>query len=245
MAYPWSIPALKNLYELDFKSPITFLVGGNGVGKSTLLEGLAYGMGAYVIGSIKSMPDDPFLKKAEKFASSFYFSKKLFPKTKAFLRAEDVYGFIKSELDEAYSFQLESEESAGNTYGSNLLQAISKSIINTTPYEKSHGEKFLQILESRLHDSGLFFLDEPESPLSPMKQLILTKLIQSTSLNGAQYIIATHSPILLSLPGATIYQINESNIQEVPYNEVESVVFMKSFLNRPDLFIGSVADSIT
>ncbi|WP_404403295.1 AAA family ATPase [Pelagibacterium halotolerans] len=240
-SFPWSIPSLRRLEELAFPTPVTFLVGDNGSGKSTLLEGLACGMQAYAVGSVGAVVRDPLLQHAKIFAQAFYFARKRRAKIKMFLRAEDVYGHVKAELAEIEDLEAEaalaraSERPSRVTIG--MLEGMARSIRESDPDGRSHGETFVKILGRRLHGGGLYFLDEPESPLSPARQLALLGIIRDSVAAGGQFIIATHSPLLLALPGATIYHIGESDIAHVRYEDVPNVAFMKAFLANPARFI--------
>jgi predicted ATPase len=239
--FPWTVQSLNSFNVLDFTTSVTFLVGDNGSGKSTLLEGLAYGMGAYAVGSNNSVASDPLLHHARLVAEAFYFERRSRPKTKMFLRAEDVYGFIKAEIAEASDLEAEASEIMASERPSataaNMLLDTARSIRQSDPDGRSHGETFLKILGSRLHTGGLYFLDEPETPLSPARQLSLLFLIQDLATGGAQFIIATHSPILLAMPGAAILQLDRHGITQTEYEDVENVSFMKAFLQRPELFL--------
>ena len=101
----------------------------------------------------------------------------------------------------------------------------------------SHGESFLNVLKERIVPDGFYLLDEPETPLSPMRQIALLYLIHDYVAEGCQFIIATHSPILMAYPEARILQFDEGDIREIPYNEVEHVTVTRSFLNNPDSYL--------
>ena len=229
------------LDELSFSTAVTFVVGENGSGKSALIEGLAYGMQAYAIGAFGSVARDPLLQHGKVFSEAFFFVRRQRAKVRMFLRAEDVYGYVRAQLEEAAVLEREAEEIAStegqNQMSARLLQDMAQSIHAQDPDGRSHGESFLNIMEGRLHGGGLYFLDEPEAPLSPERQLALLDIINKSIGYGGQFIIATHSPVLLALPGATIYQIGDSDIARVEYDEVKNVAFMKDFLNNQSKYI--------
>lgn len=238
--YPFSVPALRGLERIELKTPITFFAGDNGSGKSTLLEAIAAGMKAYSIGTHGQVAGDIYLQHAEKLAGALYFARKKYPKVRMFMRSEDVLGYVRrlndeklddfryyrqKALEEGTPFPEETPDTFRNIVGSNAID------------QRSHGEGFLDILEQRLHGAGLYFLDEPESPLSPLKQLTLATIIRETADNGAQLIIATHSPVLLAIPEATIYHFSEDGISERLYDELENIQFLRRFLDRPTKYL--------
>lgn len=242
--YPFSVPGLAGLERLDFTRPITFLAGDNGSGKSTLLEGLAAGMRAYAIGNHGQVISDPYLPHARTFADAFYMARRRYPKIRMFMRAEDVLGYIRrinEDRLEHYRDHLEDQRRKGIEMPEETpehLAHVMKGIIAYNELDtRSHGEGFLDILEQRLHGAGLYFLDEPESPLSPIRQLALADLIRRTADGGAQLIIATHSPVLLAIPEATILHVGADGVREVFFDELEPVQFLRRFLDRPGRYL--------
>lgn len=173
--YPFNITVIKNLKTLKFTKRVTFLVGDNGIGKSTFIEALAVKLGLNAEGGTENFD---FSTRATHSDLYKYFKLKLsekHPKTKFFLRAESFYN-LASEVDDL----------GVGGYGEDSLHNV------------SHGEAFLQLFTNRFTENGLYILDEPEAALSVNRQLTLLYLIDTLSKQGSQFIIATHSPILIS-----------------------------------------------
>ena len=210
--YPFNIDIVKNFKELNFESPVTFFVGENGVGKSTFIEALAISLGMPAEGGSKN-----FMFKTKDTHSNLYnylrvemYSK---PKTKFFLRAESFYNFsseLQRLIEEDNFFELR------DVYGGNL-------------HECSHGESFLKLVQNRFTDHGLYILDEPEAALSPQRQLSLLCLIDQLVKEGSQFIIATHSPILISYRNGKILNPND-NFKEVKYEDTDIYSLYKMYL---------------
>ncbi|MFI4976237.1 MAG: AAA family ATPase [Caulobacterales bacterium] len=244
--FPWSLPVFRWLDRLEFKAPVTFLVGENGSGKSTLLEGLAAGMHAAAAGRAEIDADES-LAKAQRFAAAYRFARRRHTARKLFVRAEDVFGFVHrvdqsmrdlSELEEHF------DKSVKGDYGRMLAtgavrgqrQALEASY-GEDPDARSHGETFLNLLQKRLVPDGLYFLDEPEAPLSPLRVLSLISLLKTLVEDGAQLIIATHSPILLAFPGAEILLFEGDRLTPTAYEDLDHVRLTRAFLNDPESFL--------
>ncbi|MFE0759074.1 AAA family ATPase [Inquilinus sp. NPDC058860] len=248
--FPWTIPVVAGLERLAFTAPVTFLVGENGCGKSTLIEGLAAGMGAYAVGSVQEIRRDPMLAAARRFAEGLLFVRRRHPRVKMFLRAEDVFGHVKAQLTEADELEAEAREIRDDPEGSEawkqksggLLAGMAAAIRASDPDGRSHGESFLSILQRRVHGAGLYFLDEPETPLSPTRQLALLRLLHDAAEAGAQLIVATHSPILMALPGAAILEIRDGRIGPVAYDTIEHVAVTRRFLADPARMLKALLD---
>ena len=219
--YPLNIPTIKSLNKLEFHQPVTFFVGENGSGKSTLLEGIADRCDFNVAGGGKNNSYN--IHAAE---SSFGEHLRLawMPKTSNgfFLRAESFYQFA-SYIDEL----AEDSPSIYDSYGGKSL------------HHQSHGESFLSLFHNRFRGGALYLLDEPEAALSPQRQLALLKIMHDLVNEGSQFIVATHSPILLGFPNATIYSFDEI-IEEVQYEDVPHVQITKYFLNNRERFLQQV-----
>jgi predicted ATPase len=212
--HPFTIPLLQRGLDLTLTTPVTFLVGENGSGKSTLLEALAWALGFNAQGGNK---DNSYAEGADGHAlgCALWLSWRQRVSDGFFLRAETFFNFA-SYLEEV---------------GSTFLAYGGKSF-----HEQSHGEGFLALFENRLED-GVYLLDEPEAALSPGRQLtFLSILHQLASMKVAQFIIATHSPILLTLPGATVLSIEEGRLREVSYRDTEHFQLTRDFLNAPERF---------
>jgi predicted ATPase len=245
--FPWNIPVVAALQSLEFDTPVTFFVGENGSGKSTLLEGIAAGMRAIAVGSA-DIDNDETLRAARRFASGFRFERRRHPRTTLFFRAEDVFGFTRrvlrtmrdlSEIEEAFRRELPDA-----SYGQKLAMGAARGQrlalegrYGEDPDARSHGEVFLTLLASRLTPGGLYFLDEPEAPLSPRGVLQLIALIKDRVAGDCQFIVATHSPMLLAFPGAAIHVFDGDAILRTSYSEVEHVQLVKAFLNDPQRFL--------
>jgi predicted ATPase len=250
--FPWSVPLFACLDTLEFHAPVTFLVGENGSGKSTLLEGLAVGVKAIAAGS-QDLDRDETLWAAHEFAAAFRFVRRGHPKRTMFLRAEDVFGYtlraakLQKEAAEAMSLGFEAArvadqevdpggDSGPAATGADHLKRKIRSKYLSDPVAKSHGETFLEMLQDRLGPHGLYFLDEPEAPMSPTRVLALLSLIRERA-KRLSVRHATHSPILMALPDAEILLLEGDAISAVAYAEVEHVSVTKAFLNDPSRFL--------
>lgn len=215
--YPFNISAIKNLGTLEFATNVTFFVGENGCGKSTIIEAIAISLGFNPEGGTKNFnftTRNSHSQLHEYLRLSRSFSQ---PKDGFFLRAESFYN-LASNIDE---LSRNSGKSIYKYYGGKSL------------HEQSHGESFLNLILGRFSEEGLFILDEPEAALSPQRQMTLLSRMHQLVQNGSQFIVATHSPILLAYPNATIYQISDTGIQHVQYEETESYLITKAFVNNP------------
>jgi predicted ATPase len=212
--HPFTLPMLADGLTLDFTTPVTFLVGENGSGKSTLLEALAWHMGFGLHGGSR---DHQFVDGGEGQALGRALSLAWRQRTADgfFLRAETFHQFAS---------QLEESGTTFARYGGRSL------------HERSHGEAFLALFEHRFED-GLYLLDEPEAALSPQRQLAFMTIMHDLARRGvAQFIVATHSPMLLCLPGARVLGFDEGGIREVAYDETEHFRLTRDFLNEPARF---------
>lgn len=212
-SYVKEIPALNSLREFQFRKRITFFVGENGSGKSTLLEALAIAKGLNPEGGTRNYnfstyDDYSTLKSAITFQSGM-----LKPKWSYFLRAESFYN-VASE--------------AARNYNDDGCM--------TDFHARSHGESFLEfILEN--DEKGLYFMDEPEAALSPQRQLTLLLHLVKMAEKGSQFIIVTHSPILLGTPDADIVSFDEGELHRISYEETESYQVTKLFLENREVML--------
>ena len=212
--FPFSIPAFRRGIALELPTPVTFFVGENGSGKSTLLEALAEICGFNPEGGNR---DHYREAREERSALAQALSLSWMPKVTEgfFMRAESFYNFA-SYLDGVSDFR---------AYGGRSL------------HHQSHGESFLALFQNRF-EHGLYILDEPEAALSPQRQLAFLKVIHDLVVpRHAQFLIASHSPILLAYPGATLYQFEEEGIRQVAYGETEHYLLTRDFLNGPERFL--------
>jgi predicted ATPase len=246
--FPFSVPVIRNLDRLEFSSPVTFFVGENGSGKSTLLEGLAAAAGLPAIASV-DVKGDATLKAQRELGEAFRLTWNRRTRRGFFLRAEDFFGFTKT-LARMRSDMLAELDGVAESYADRSAYArglregpVRASLADMeSRYGKdldanSHGQSFLKLFRNRFVPGGLYLLDEPEAPLSPQSQLALLAMIREMISEDAQFIVATHSPILLAFPGATIYSFDEVPVRQVPYETLEHVALTRDFLRDPDRFL--------
>lgn len=242
--FPFELPVIETFESLTFESPVTMFVGENGSGKSTLLEAIAVGMNCPTIGAADASRDGS-LKHAARLAKTLRFARSLKPRKRFFFRAEDAIGFARrveqdmQELDEMAQHYDEELEGYAQTLAKGVVlgqKAAHTARYGEEPDAKSHGEWFLQTLQTRISAKGLYLLDEPETPLSPIRQLSLLSMIIDEVKQGSQFIIATHSPILMACPGASILNF-EHSIEPIAWKDVEHVEVTKAFLNDPESFL--------
>lgn len=219
--YPYNIPIIKNFSELLFDSPVTFFVGENGTGKSTLIESIAIEYGLNPEGGSNNFRFQTKASHSELYKNVTLMKTGNIPNTKYFLRAESFYN-VASEVDRLF------EKDTGrliNSYGIDSL------------HNCSHGEAFMNLMENRFGDKGLYILDEPESALSPSRLMSMLILIDDLVKSGSQFIIATHSPILLSYPNATIYSLDSGKIEKINYKDTEHYKLTKLFIDNPEMML--------
>lgn len=243
--FPYNVPSIRFAKNLELKAPITFFIGDNGTGKSTLIETIAFRL------QLPHMDGSGYAKR------SFDAARTLVPYLNLgfrinrtvgfFFRAEDFGDYLNSvdrsdarihslmgikegevpehimkEMKDNANFQIHHMR---KNYGQELQSF-------------SHGEAYMKIIQEKITSRGIYILDEPEAALSPAKQLSLIYFIQEHLNNHrSQFIIATHSPILMGIPKARIFEINEKGMQETPLEETEHYSITKTFLNNPDLYL--------
>jgi predicted ATPase len=211
--YPFNIPAFSTGIDLALTSKVTFFVGENGSGKSTLLEALAECCGFNPEGGSRDHHRAAFADRSD-LARALRLSWRPKVTEGFFMRAESFYNFA--------------------TY---LAEVSDHSAYGGTPLlEQSHGESFISLFANRF-EQGIYLLDEPEAALSPQRQLSFLKIIHDLSAPGhAQFLIATHSPILLSYPGAVLFDLDGTGIREIAYRETKHFLITRDFLNAPERF---------
>jgi predicted ATPase len=239
--FPFNLPLIQKSKSLDLNAKAVFFVGDNGSGKSTLLEGLAAALGFPSLGS-QDLSRDPSLAHARLLAGSLRLSRARIPKNGFFFRAEDYFGYVKRLAFEMEALK-ETEEDFGarlKGYGRRLAmgsargqRAALENRYGGDPDARSHGEGFLHMIQARLRPGGLYLMDEPEAPLSPLRQLALLGILKEMLLKDCQFIIATHSPILTALPGARILDFNSVPPSPISWEEAGQVRLLKAFLNNP------------
>jgi len=221
--YPFYIPAVRSLEKLEFHPRVTFFVGENGCGKSTLVEAIAVALGFNAEGGSRNFNFATrgseselhrFLRMARGFRQM---------QTGYFLRAESYFN-VATKIEE-----LDREPGGG--------PKIIESYGGVSLHEQSHGESFMSLLRKRFGPNGLYVLDEPEAALSPRRQLAVLELMASLIQKGSQFIIATHSPILLAYPDALIYELSPAGMRPVKYEETEHYRVTRDFLLDPARYL--------
>ncbi len=242
-AFPWSLPLVRDFTRLTLSAPVTFFVGENGSGKSTLLEALAVATDAVALGG-SDVRSDPTLAAARAFAGALTLSRHGRPRAKLFVRAEDVFGYTQRLAREMRELGETARGFAGTRAQSYIAgqRAALTARYGSDPDARSHGETFLALLEARLVPAGLYFLDEPETPLSPVRVLALLAMLADAVRAGSQFLIATHSPILMALPGAELLEFADGRIRPTAYGDVEHVRVTRDFLNAPERFLRHLVD---
>ena len=246
--FPFNIPAVQTLAELQFTTPLTLFVGENGSGKSTLLEAIALAAGSITVGS-EAVSGDATLEPIRHFSRSLQLTWNKRTRTGFFLRAEDFFGFVKNiarikqeletdlkQVDQDYVNRSEKARGYARMPYAGQLAALQQSY-GPGLDARSHGESFLALFQSRFVPGGLYLLDEPEAPLSPVSQLGLIAILNQMIAQDAQFIIATHSPILMAFPGAAILDFDSRPISTVSYDDLQQVKLLRDFLNNPDSFL--------
>jgi predicted ATPase len=219
--HPWNVPALRGLEQgLPLHPKVTYLVGENGSGKSTILEGIAVAAGLNAEGGTSN-----FSYETRESHSSLWESLKLVrgarrPRTDFFLRAESLFTSA-TYLDE----MSRDEPQTLNGYGGVSL------------HERSHGESFLAVMLERFGADGFYVMDEPEAALSAQNCLTCLRRIHELVNAGSQFIIATHSPIILAYPESTIYECWDEGIREIHYEDATAVRLTQAFLGARDRFL--------
>ena len=213
--YPFQLPAVRALPGIEF-APVTVFVGDNGTGKSTLVEALAVAAGFNAEGGSRNLQFETYATHSA-LASNLRLRWARRPRWGWFLRAETFYGMathihLDDDVDERVSM---------------LFPDL---------HHRSHGESFLTLIDSRMNDDGLYLLDEPESALSFHGQLKLLATMHDACANGAQFVIATHSPMLMAYPGAHIFEFDDDGAHPVSFDEVSVVGLWRSFLEGPDRY---------
>ncbi len=247
-SFPSNVPIIRTLTEVSFESEMTFLVGDNGSGKSTLLEAIAVATRLPTVGS-ENASTDPSLKPLQDLAKSFRLSWSKKTHRGFFMRSEDFFGFIRrsaqtrEELQQELS-RVEEEYKGRSTFAKGQARMASAGQLHQMQQRygddldaHSHGESYFTLFQARFVPNGLYLLDEPEAPLSPMRQLSFLSLLKLMIDQDAQFIIATHSPIIMAYPGATILSFDGDSIEQVKYEDLEHVQITRSFLNDPQIFL--------
>ncbi|OEH92707.1 AAA family ATPase [Bacillus solimangrovi] len=216
-SYPFDLPVVENLQELSLHPKVTYLIGENGMGKSTLLEAVAIAIGFNPEGGTFNInfSTENTHSELEKYIKLVKGTKK--PKDGFFLRAESFYN-VATNID-----QLDRDPEGGgkiiNSFGGKSL------------HEQSHGEAFFSTFLNRFGGNGLYILDEPEAALSPLRQLSMLSRIHDLVNLNSQFIIATHSPIIMAYPNALIYELTSDGIRETTLEATQHYQIMKQFFD--------------
>lgn len=250
--FPFSVPTIRTLDVLRTDTPVTFFVGENGSGKSTLLEAIAMAASLNAVGSA-DLPKDSSLEVQRHLSSALKLTWSRRTARGFFLRAEDFFGFTKrvsvmrgeflaqlAELEVSYADRSDHARTLATLPVRRSLAELEQ-MYGVDLDANSHGQSFLKLFRSRFVPGGLYLLDEPEAPLSPQSQLALLVMMQEMIAQQAQFIIATHSPMLLAYPGARIYSFDSAPVREVPFEELDHVVLMREFLKAPERYIRAIS----
>src|SRR5947209_6097370 len=215
--YPFSIPAIRRLDELALDSAVTLFAGENGSGKSTLIEAIAVAAGFNAEGGSRNVTVSTRASHSVLHKHLRLVRGTRRPRTGYFLRAESFFNVA--------------------TYIEELRDPVISAAYGGKLHEKSHGESFISLVTNRFGPKGLYILDEPEAALSLRGNLALKRRMHDLVAEGSQFIISTHSPILLGYPGARIYVLSGDGVAETPYKETEVFELTRSFLDDREQFL--------
>jgi predicted ATPase len=247
--FPYNVPVINNLTGIDFSSQVTFFVGENGCGKSTFLEAIACAAGSITVGS-ESVVTDQSLAALRLLARDFRLTWSKKTRRGFFMRSEDFFGFARKmsstreelqdnleEVEREYTQRSETAREYARSAYLGQLGAMRRDYGDRGLEARSHGESYLKLFEARFTPGGLYLLDEPETPLSPLRQLSFLVMLRKMVAQNAQFIIATHSPILMAFPGAVIYNFDKGQIEPINYADIEHVRITKAFLEDPERYL--------
>ena len=254
--FPFSVPTIASLTSLDLDAPVVCFVGENGSGKSTLLEAIAIAASLPSAGAATRAQDDPTLTDQLWLSRALRLTWRSRNNRGFFLRAEDFFGFQNLLRRERAEF-VETLSRIDDEYvgHSAKAKALAKGPVQASlddmerrygadPDARSHGEAFLNFFQQRLVPRGLYLMDEPEAALSPQRQLSLLAMMFDLIAEGAQFIIATHSPLLLAFPGARVYSFDETPVAEVPWDQTEHVRLTRDFLMAPERYLRNLRPDV-
>lgn len=247
-SFPFDVPALARAAEVDLSSRVTIFAGENGSGKSTLLEAIALAAKLPTVGSAEA-GDDGSLVLQQRLARTLTLVWRRRAHRGFFLRAEDFFGFARRlrtlrremedrivQVDREYEGRSELAKVLAKGPAAGSLSAM-RARYGDDLDANSHGESFLRLFRSRFVPDGLYLLDEPEAALSPQSQLGFVAMMSEMVEQGGQFVIATHSPVLMALPGATIYSFDSAPLARTEYEALESVQLLRDFLQAPQRYL--------
>jgi predicted ATPase len=239
---------MRSLGRLELTAPVTILVGENGTGKSTLMESVACAAGMITVGA-DPVGRDASLNHVRELSRYIRLVWTKRTHKGFYLRAEDFFGYarrmsavragleqdLRAAEEETRDRSLLAQEMAVMPYRTELgdMRRRYGEGLDT----QSHGESFLLLFQQRFIPGGLYLLDEPEAPLSPVRQLALLAILRKMVAAQAQFMISTHSPILMAFPGAQILNLEGGKIQPGVYEDLEHVRLTRDFLNNPQVFL--------
>ncbi len=246
--FPFDLSWLGSGRRLSLDPKVTVLAGENGSGKSTVLEALALAAELPAAGA-RDLALDPTLDAVRPLADALRLEWSARSRRGLFLRAEDYFGYAQRVRREKAELLAEAARVARESVNQPELERARR----MAPYvgsagaldgryggdldARSHGESFLAFFEGRLTGPGLYVLDEPEAALSPVRQLAFLSLLKGAVARGAQFVIATHAPILMAYPGARRYELTDDDVRETEYDELEHVRTLRAFLDGPEAFV--------
>ncbi|HEX6507690.1 MAG TPA: AAA family ATPase [Chloroflexota bacterium] len=243
--YPFSLPVISTLERLEFSSAVTFFAGENGTGKSTLLESIAAGVDSVSVRGGDRQTEET-LAHARELAGALRFEWAKRTRQGFFLRAEDFFDYTKRLSGLVAEMEGLAADFDGRLEGYGRGLAISavlgeqRALVERYGGDlnaRSHGESFLDFFAARFVKPGLYLLDEPDTALSPQSVLALLSMIKRMAGEGSQFLIATHSPMLMAYPDAQIFSFDSAPIAEVPFQAVEQIALMRSFLEQPSAYL--------
>jgi predicted ATPase len=243
--FPFNLAILRRPLSLE---NVTVIVGENGCGKSALLEGIAYAAELPLVGTEESVDRDGSLAVARELGDALKLGWSARSRRGFFLRAEDYLGYVKRqnamkaemrrdlERIRRENPDLQAEELAriSSPYQSSI--SVTEERYGKDLGARSHGEGFLDLFAARLRGPGLYVLDEPEIALSPLRQLAFLSLIRASVEAGGQFLIATHSPIVMAYPGALLLEAGDDGLQPTSFDDLEHVQMLRQFLGSPEAF---------
>ncbi|MCJ8011622.1 AAA family ATPase [Paenibacillus sp. KQZ6P-2] len=230
--YPFSLPAVHDFYSLSFQKPVTFIVGENGSGKSTLLEAMAIAWGFNPEGGTMNFSFETQASHSELHQYLRLARGVMRPKDGFFFRAESYYN-VATNIDELDAQEWSLGPPIKDAYGGKSL------------HEQSHGESFFATFMHRFGGRGLYLMDEPEAALSPLKQLSMLTRMHQLVTKQSQFIIATHSPILMSYPYAEIWLLDENGMRQVELEDTEHYIITRKMMNNREQMLDILLEEET